>query len=104
MWPQLTIEMAGRDVDLLTDIAAPPGARASHVGADDADNLSPIGIIPHDASHPDVCTEFDKSLPSEPVQIEPEPVLQTNSGSGAGHCCVSPLAIAWSETHVSSCK
>jgi hypothetical protein len=73
----------------------------SHVGADDADNLSPIGIIPHDASDADVCTEFDKSLPSEPVQIEPKPVLQTNSGSSAGHCCVSPFAIAWSETHVS---
>ena len=49
----------------------------SHVGADDADNLAPKAIIPHDASDADVCTEFDKSLPSEPVQIEPEPVLQT---------------------------
>jgi hypothetical protein len=40
----------------------------SHVGADDAaSNLSPIGIIPHDASHADVCTEFDKSLPSKSV-------------------------------------
>jgi hypothetical protein len=39
----------------------------SHVGADDADNLPPIGMLPHDASHANVCTEFDKSLPSESV-------------------------------------
>jgi hypothetical protein len=53
----------------LSDLNSQPSvAWVSHVGADDAvHNLFPIGMIPHDASHADVCTEFDKSLPSEPV-------------------------------------